>query len=329
MTDIIDGNSQARLPRFERQPRAIPNFEITPRDEEILLSVARHRFIRSSRIVDLLAARHPGTSEQKILRRLQLLFHAGYVLRPKVQVDPYRAGAGSQKMVYMLGNRGADLLAAKYGFRRAGVDWTAKARTTTRGQITHALEVTDVMVALAVACCRRGTHTVVYFDEIMRELAPEATRAKSRPYYWPVTVPWRGQNVKTYVIPDKLFGIRDLRREPGRDCLFLMLEADRGTMPVVRSNLAQSSVLRKILGYSYTFRGGLHKRLYGLPNMRVLITTTGRDRIDGIIDAYRTYAAGLVEPRVFLMAHHRRLIEAEDFFAYPWLDGAGVEHRLG
>jgi hypothetical protein len=62
--------------------------------------------------------------------------------------------------------------------------------------------------------------------------------------------------------------------------------------------------------------------------MRVLITTTGRDRIETIIEAYRTYAAELVSPRLFRMADRRRLCAADDFFAYPWRDGADAEHRL-
>src|SRR4051812_17592328 len=105
-----------RLPRFERRRRDIRNFEVMPRDEEIIRIVARHRFARSYHIVDLLMAADPATSEQQVKRRLQLLFHHDYLSRPKVQVESYRAGGGSKPMVYILGNRGIDLLAVKYGF---------------------------------------------------------------------------------------------------------------------------------------------------------------------------------------------------------------------
>src|ERR1041385_7407889 len=98
-----------RLPRFRRQPDAVPaGFTLMPRDEEIILTVARHKFIRSYSIIDLLLAKHPGTSEDKILRRLRLLFDAGYLLRPLAQVETYKAGAGSRPHVYTLGNRGID-----------------------------------------------------------------------------------------------------------------------------------------------------------------------------------------------------------------------------
>src|SRR3954471_4782656 len=53
--------------------------------------------------------------------------HTRYLSRPGAQLETYRAGAGSSPIAYMLGNRGADLLAHKYGWRRAVVDWTAKA----------------------------------------------------------------------------------------------------------------------------------------------------------------------------------------------------------
>ena len=170
-----------RLPRFERKRTAIPNFEITSRDEEIIRIVARHRFVRSYHIIDLLAAADPSTSEQQVTRRLQLLFHGDYLSRPKVQVDSYRAGAGSRPMVYILGNRGIDLLAAKYHFRRSSADWTTKARTATRGTIDHHLEVADFMVRLALACRRHGGREVMYFDEIVRELAPEETQKNPKP----------------------------------------------------------------------------------------------------------------------------------------------------
>ena len=144
-----------RKPRFERVD--IPPFVVTDRDAEIIRIVARHRFIRSTHIVALISAMFPGASEQKILRRLEQLFHGQYLSRPRAQLDPYRAGAGSRPLVYTVGNKGAELLESKFGLRRSAVDWTAKARTATRGQIEHALSTTDCLVALELACRRRGT----------------------------------------------------------------------------------------------------------------------------------------------------------------------------
>src|SRR5439155_16929727 len=109
--NAIDPSSE-RLPRFVRQPRAMPEFQITERDEEILKIVARHRFATSAQVSALIAAMFSGSSEQTILRRLQYLFHTGYVSRPKAQVDTYKAGGGSRPSVYAVGNKGIDHLAA-------------------------------------------------------------------------------------------------------------------------------------------------------------------------------------------------------------------------
>src|SRR4051812_20682992 len=84
------------LRRFERRPRDIPGFEITERDTAILQMFAHHRFIASAQIIAVVAAMFPDTSEQQVLRRLFLLYHAGYVARPEAQVDIHQAGGESR-----------------------------------------------------------------------------------------------------------------------------------------------------------------------------------------------------------------------------------------
>jgi hypothetical protein len=197
---------QQRKPRFHRVN--IPSFALTERDIDIIKLVARHRFMRSTHVLDFLEG-----SSQGVLRRLERLFHKGYLTRPPAQLEWYRAGGGSSPMVYGVGNVGIDLLAAQFGFRRAAVDWTAKARTAARGEIGHALEVTDFMVALAVACRRRGNLRVLYLDDILATVAPAHTRDNPKPYYWPVTVRWQGRDIVIHPIPDKIFGIEDLDRK--------------------------------------------------------------------------------------------------------------------
>jgi hypothetical protein len=317
-----------RLPRFVRQPRAIPGFELTDRDGEILKIVARHRFITSAQIIALVLAIVPASSEQKLLRRLHYLFHAGFLSRPKAQVDSYRAGGGSRPITYAIGNKGIDHLAANFGFRRAAVDWTAKARTAIRGEIDHALEMTEFMVALEIACRRRGTLQVMHFDEILASIAPEETRKSQRPYQWPVAVRWKGSEIVLHPTPDRIFGIRDLERREGQNQKFLFLECDRGTMPTARRTLDKTSMLRKIVGYAETYRRDIHAKRYNLPNVRVLTVTPGRQRIANIVATYREHAAALVSPKFFLFADRNGLRRAEDFLDYPWLDAAGDQHRL-
>jgi len=86
-----------RKPRFRRRPNAIARqFRVTARDEEIILIVRRHKIARSTHIVAIVQALHPGASEQQILRRLEGLYHKHYLSRPPAQLETYRAGAGSE-----------------------------------------------------------------------------------------------------------------------------------------------------------------------------------------------------------------------------------------
>ena len=225
--------------------------------------------------------------------------------------------------MYALGNKGIDHLAAKFGFRRASVDWTAKARTAVRGEIDHALEITEFMVALEIACRRRGTLQLIHFDEILATIAPEETRASRRPYQWPVALRWKGKRHRaaSHARPHLRHPRPGAPRRPEPQILFL--EADRGTMPTARNALTKTSYLRKIIGYAETYRRDLHTKRYNLPNVRVLTVTPGRQRIANIIATYREHAAALVSPKFFLFADRAGLSRAEDFLDYPWLDGGG------
>src|SRR3954449_12078951 len=106
---------QPRRPRFERAP--IRPMVLTPRDLLILRAVHRHRLLRSTQLIALSEG-----SRQTTLRRLQLLFHHGYLDRPPMQLDWY--ARGSEPLVYALGNRGAEVvLEAEGAARPRGVRW--------------------------------------------------------------------------------------------------------------------------------------------------------------------------------------------------------------
>src|SRR6185503_4529649 len=97
------GMKPPRLPRFKRSVVA-GELQLTERDVEIVRYVRAHRFSRSSNIAALLAS-----TLQPVLRRLQLLYHHGYLERPRAQLDYYHKG-GSRTMVYGMGDKGAALL---------------------------------------------------------------------------------------------------------------------------------------------------------------------------------------------------------------------------
>ena len=119
---------------------------LTERDRKIIQLVGRHRFLRSRHIIALI-----GGSPQQLLRRLKLLYHHGYLERPRAQLDYYQQG-GSQAMVYGLGKKGGALLKDDFDLPFPDLNWSEKNRAIGRLFLEHALLISDVMVALEVGC---------------------------------------------------------------------------------------------------------------------------------------------------------------------------------
>src|SRR5258708_6312855 len=102
----------ARRPRFRRVSEP-PAFRLTEDDVVIVRHLARHRFLRSTQIAALINRSVDRTND-----RLCRLFHAGYIDRPRAQLDYYPT-SGSAPMVYALGDLGARLLAERDGAKMA------------------------------------------------------------------------------------------------------------------------------------------------------------------------------------------------------------------
>ena len=107
---------QIRKPRFKRVPIATPLW-LGERDWQIIRLVHRHRFLRSDQIAAFI-----GGSQQWIVRRLQLLFHHGYLERPHAQLESYYR-PGSRAIVHGVGKKGEELLRRDFGFT---ISWRDK-----------------------------------------------------------------------------------------------------------------------------------------------------------------------------------------------------------
>src|ERR1035441_9197313 len=148
-----------RLSRFKRATAVTP-MQLTERDREIIRLIHQHRFLRSSHIKNLL-----NSSPQQVLRRLQLLYHHGYLERPRAQIDYYRQG-GSRAIVYGLGSKGSALLKRSLRLPFHALDWGGKNRVVGRLFLEHALLVSDVMVSLELACRNQGEMRLLSGDSI-------------------------------------------------------------------------------------------------------------------------------------------------------------------
>jgi hypothetical protein len=305
---------QNRRPRFERAP--VRPMILTPRDLAILRAVHRHRLLRSTHLVAL-----SGGSRQATLRRLQLLFHHGYLDRPAMQLDWY--ARGSEPLVYALGNHGAELLETEGVARRGGVRWDTKNRNVSRVFLHHTLAVSEVMVAFEVACRSREGVRFIPPEEVLAGAPPE-TRRQRLPFRWQVEVRHDGKLHRLGIEPDRVFGLEFHGAPENRRRAYFFLEADRGTMPVVRKGLVQTSFLRKLLAYQETWRRGVHKAHLGIPNFRVLTVTTSRERVKHLVGASRLLAGNA---RQFLFTDYEALGDI-NIWSHVWLNGRQEQEIL-
>jgi len=260
-----------RLPRFHRSAELAAPLVLTERDREILRLVYRHRFLRSSHLTDLI-----GGSQQQLLRRLQLLYHHGFLERPRAQIDYYHRG-GSTPIVYTLGSKGVWLFRRTFASNGWQTYWPEKSSSAGRLFLEHALLVSDTLVALEIACRTSADLCLLPADAIPLSRAPKST---SNPFCWKVSV---SQRLRIGLVPDGVFALRSAN-DPDNPAFFF-LEADRGTMPVSRSTLAQSSFQRKLLAYEATWAQNLHRTRFGFHRFRVLTVTTSPARAAHLAEA--------------------------------------------
>jgi DNA-binding Lrp family transcriptional regulator len=274
--------------------------QLTERDRQIIRLVHRHRFLRSPQIVALI-----GGSPQQLLRRLQLLYHHGYLERPRAQIDYYHQ-SGSRHIIYGLGNkRGRTLLKEELVVASRELSWGEKNRAVGRMFLEHALFVSDVMVTIELACRERGLRLVTEKELVLP--------GKRQPFRWRVNI---NSHVKLGVIPDRVFALEFLDPSGTSQRAYFFLEADRGTMPVTRRNLSQTSFYRKLLAYEATWTQNLHRTRFGFHRFRVLTVTTSAARVKSLVDACSQLERG---HGLFLFAD--QTILSGDMFSSIWQTG--------
>ena len=238
--------------------------------------LARHRFLRSTHIAALV-----GRSLDRTNDRLSKLFHAGYLDRPRAQLDYYPT-AGSAPIAYALADRGARLLIERDGVEFANVEWSRKNREAGRPFIDHQLEVMDFYVALQLAAARRDDIRLIHPDEMVATF-PDQSFAAGNPFALRVKLAEKGTVREFGLVPDLVFGLRFA--DGSRRCF--MVEIDRGTMPVTRSNPTQTSFEKKMRLYLAAHAARQHQRHFGWKTFRVLAVTTDRHRAKSMMEALR------------------------------------------
>jgi Replication-relaxation len=304
-----------RRPRFQRAAEP-PAFRLTDDDVTIVRQIARYRFMRSTHVAALV-----GRSLDRTNDRLSRLFHAGYVDRPRAQLDYYPT-SGSAPMVYALAERGA-LLLAERGIQFPDVEWGRRNREAGRPFIEHQLEIVDFQVALEQALKKATDVRLIHSDELIAAF-PERTHNVRNPFALRVSISHNGNTHDIGLSPDLAFGLRFA--DGSRRCF--MVEIDRGTMPISRSDLTQTSVERKMRAYLTAYAAKQHEQQFGWKAFRVLVVTTDDQRMRsmqetlGRLDIPNSLGASL-----FFFAMREEL-HRSDSIAHTWHDGTGRGSKL-
>jgi DNA-binding Lrp family transcriptional regulator len=292
---------KSRSPRFKRASTVDP-VKLTQRDREIIRLVHRHQFLRSHQINALV-----GGSRQQVLRRLKLLYQHGYLERPRAQIEYYHNG-GSRPMVNGLGSKGAKFLSQELGVAASQIN---RCHDVGRIYLEHAILVSDVMVSIELNCRKSGKIRLLYEDEL-------ALQSKHNNFQWNVKVPDHG--VTLGVVPDRVFALEYMGHAGKTERVYFFLEADRGTMPVVRSGLTQTSFYRKLLAYEATWVQKVHQRKLGIHRFRVLTVTTNAMRVTSLLEACSRLKRG---HGLFLFADQTVL--EKDPFSAVWQCGKSAK----
>jgi Replication-relaxation len=294
-------DKQQRLPRFERDLDAAGSFEFTKRDLEILRHVAEHRFIRSEWLVKLV-----GGSRQQLLRRLNLLYHHGYLDRPICQLDYYHEG-GSKSLVYGLASRGAGRLRRDLNMPFDRMDWTTRNKSIGRLFLEHTLMVSDYMAWLELQCREDDKARFSSFHELQQSGAFKSQSLQPR---WKVSIAGRMQ---IGVVPDKMFALDDTLDDGTKRREFYFLEADTGTMPVTRSSTKGSSIEKKLLAYQATYENGIAKKLIGATPFIVSFLVTSVERTRHIVEVINRLKLRRRMFRIYFVKHGEAPERCDDF----------------
>ncbi|MFB6231209.1 MAG: replication-relaxation family protein [Salinibacter sp.] len=291
----------------------------------IIRAVRHHRLLRSrSHILPLFGG------SRYLLRRLKKLFEHRFLYRLPGR-RPH------EEAVYALGNEGADLLNRRFGLPRPSVDYTQKNRRLGPRFIEHTLLVSDVTVAIDLACRRREDAWFISQPEFFEEQAPEPARDKyytvgGHPLRWPVSFEHEGNHYRKSIEPDRLFGIET---EAGEKPNWFFLEADRQNMPVKSRDLNRSSIFKKQLQYfaSWSAEQGPNRfeEELGIRNARALfVLATGYDgdkRLRRCLEASEHFFEG-DGTGLFLFVQKETLLGGEDPLTVPLTSGRRSKKTL-
>ncbi len=264
-----------------RRISAGKRIELTDRDVELFKLLNRYRYLRSNFLYSFLG----GHSETRFKERLGHLYHDGrYINRPEQQWQ--FANCRYMPVVYELDDRGEQVLRER-SLMQDDSPLLKKGRMGAYRQFAHELMICDCMASIELGVRQSQNLRFISWQEIIAK-APESTRKLDNPFAIPVSILYTVrrtgamQRADIKIVPDALFGL-EYTQDGSKAYRFFALEADRNTLPVTRSDLQQTSYLRKILAYRQISAQSIHKSHLGLPNLFILTVTTNEPHLATIM----------------------------------------------
>ena len=262
--------------------------ELSDRDIELLKLLNRYHYLRSNFLYAFLG----GNSETRFKERLGHLYHEGrYIDRPEQQWQ--FANCRYMPVIYELDDKGEQVLRDR-GLTQNDSPLLKKGRMGAYRQFAHQLMICDCMAAIELGVRQDPNLRFISWQEIIRK-APPGTQKLDNPFAMPASImhtsPRTGatQRADIKIVPDGLFGL-EYKRDGSKVYLFFALDADRNTLPVTRSDLQQTSYLRKILAYRQISIQSIHKSQLGIPNLLVLTVTTNEPHMANIMSLVKELA---------------------------------------
>lgn len=285
--------AKTRTSKLKR--KAAPPIRLTERDIEIIRALHAHRFLTTQHLQTLTNTK----SRWAINARLRLLYDHKYIDRPYAQKALY-SHADKRPVIYALGNKGASLLSTQFNTPMPPkVYWTEKNRRVREAHIEHTLGISDFVISVEVMC-RTSAHLEFITPKVIIAQSPSQTQRVKHPFRWKTEIYHHGERHEVAILPDYVFGIRTTRPSGRPTERYYFVEIDRGTMPVTRRDIRQTSYLRKILSYADTFERSLAERRFGMRGFQVLTVTTSEQRINAIQAAISTLTMKSFSANTFL-----------------------------
>jgi Replication-relaxation len=154
--------------------------------------------------------------------------------------------------------RGAQALREQGHRLPENTDWTERNKRAGAKFIEHTLAIADFLVQLELACRERTDVELIREHDVIAE-APDSTRIAREPLR--LVVPGLDNKIGvSSVIADGLFGLVF----PDGTASYYLLEVDRGSMPVVRTQFDRTSYNRKLKVYWEAWKQNRHVEHFGI-----------------------------------------------------------------